>query len=162
MNPGKWLRRYFVRAAARARRARARNIPNRANRALVAAAQLPRMASEAAIFEQSIVRRQARVIEGSTTKASELLAAGCRSAVMLLILIEALLLAAFADQFGDAWLARVIGPQLTGMVRTLPTAEPWVWLAATGLVLIVHRNVRALGRRFARKPIRVPDVQPTI
>ncbi len=162
MNAGKWLRRYFARAAARTRRARARNTPNRANRALVAAAQLPRMASEAAFFEQSVIRRQARVLEGSTTKAAELLAAICRSLVMLLILIEALLLAAFADQRGDAWLARFIGPQLTGVVRTLPTAEPWVWLAGAGLVLIAHRTVRALGRRFARKPIRVPDVQPTI
>lgn len=162
LNATRWLRRYFTRAAARGRRDRSRKMPRRATRAVVAAARLPRMFSESTVLQQGIVRRQAQVLEGSTTKAGELLAAVLRYTALLLLLAGAMLLGAFVDRQGLADIARVGGAQLAGVIRMLPPWSPWVWLAAAAAVLLARRSASGLARRLAQKPVRVPEVPPSV
>jgi hypothetical protein len=102
------------------------------------------------------------VLEGSTTKAGELLAAVLRYTALLLLLAGAMLLGAFVDRQGLADIARVGGAQLAGVIRMLPPWSPWVWLAAAAAVLLARRSASGLARRLAQKPVRVPEVPPSV
>jgi ubiquinone biosynthesis protein len=161
-NAVKWMQRYFARASDRAQSADRRTLPRRVDRAVAAAAQLPRMLSETSIFEQTIVRRQAQVIHGSTTKAGALLAAACKYVALVLLLLAALFVSALLDQRQIVAVPQVIGDQWTSLVRRLPQLSTWLWVAVVIAVLLAYRSTIRLATRLARHTVRVPEVPPSV
>jgi ubiquinone biosynthesis protein len=118
--------------------------------------QVAENAYEEAVYQGSLMRRQAQVFEGTTSKFAYLFSVLYRQISAAQILAAVIFTAAFLYQHYPARIAPLLGPQLLGLLKLFPHFDKQVWL----MIGIVHAyflfTAIKLGRMFAQKEIRPP------
>lgn len=158
----RWLRRYFDDAARRRRARDARHVVRRRRRALMAAARLPQMVTESTVLQQGVIRRQAHVLAGSTTKAGELLGAAGLSLARGLAVVGLGFTLAYVDRRGLADITPFAGAQIASVIHALPAWPPWVWLVGTVSCVAGERAASTLARRFRQSRVRLREAPPAV
>ena len=139
-----------------------RNAATHLVRNLSDAARLPKTLAENEIFRQTIVRRQVRVFQGSTSKVACVLVGVVFIAVVRALLLALFLLTAFVHQHFDVPTRLLLDGQWAGAARGCPKSTTWfgllILLAAAYLFLVARRWTRY----FRRKEVRVPEVRAAV
>jgi ubiquinone biosynthesis protein len=158
-----WLRQYLRAAERRSNRLNVREATDRAVITATAALELPKMLSADSIAQQEVLRRQARVFHGSTTKTGYLLGTLYASFAAAWLLVGALLTCAFLDQHYRTPLEPVLGPQLTAIVRAIPPLSYGMWVGVLLLVLYLYRRMVRLKRgALQQDAVQRPEARPAI
>jgi ubiquinone biosynthesis protein len=158
-----WLRRYLRAAERRNNRLNVREVADRAVITATAALELPKMMSADSIAQQEVLRRQARVFHGSTTKTGYLLGTLYGALAAAWLLIGALLVCAFLDQHYPMPFDAVLGPQLLAVVRSLPPLSYAEWVGVLLIVLYLYRRMVRLKRGVLQQDaVQRPEARPAI
>ncbi|HEY7314084.1 MAG TPA: AarF/ABC1/UbiB kinase family protein [Gemmataceae bacterium] len=158
-----WLRRYLRAAERRNNRINVRELSDRAVITAMAALELPKLMSADSIAQQEVLRRQARVFHGSTTKTGYLLGTLYGALASAWLLVGALLTCAFLDQHYQTPLEPMLGPQLLSVVRALPPLSYGVWVGVLLVVLYLYRRLIRLKRGVLQTDaVQRPEARPAI
>jgi ubiquinone biosynthesis protein len=158
-----WLRDYFRGAKRRSQRFRLADIANRSVNTVASFVELPKTISAISMIQQEILRRQARVFQGSTTKTGYFLATMYSFLASGLLLLGALFACALLDQHYAVPLEPVLGPQLTALVTSLPKIGYWLWAGVVvAAFYLLRRMVLAKRGYLQQDDIRRREAGPTI
>lgn len=135
VNYHRWLQQYFFQADRRANRLDVEEMTRQISVAGAMWQEMPRRISESAMAVEDIMRRQARVLQGSTTKSGYFLAAFYEFLAAGALMLGAICGIALLDQhYGVDW-EPVLGRQLAAAVGTLPVLRPWAWMGLVAAAL---------------------------
>src|SRR5262249_768775 len=113
--------------------------------------------------QQEVLRRQARVFHGSTTKTGYLLGTLYASLAAAWLPVGALLTCAFLDQHYATPLEPVLGLQLTAIVHAVPPLSYGMWVVVLLLVLYLYRRMVRLKRgALQQDAVQRPEARPAI
>ena len=158
-----WVRQYLRAAERRGNRINVREIANRAVITATAALELPKLMSADSIAQQEVLRRQARVFHGSTTKTGYLLATLYGALAGIWLLVGVLFFCAFLDQHYQTPFEPILGPQLLAVVRALPRLGYEVWVGVLlGVLYLNRRMVRLKRGALQQDAVQRPDARPAI
>lgn len=156
------MRRYFAHAEKRTAAAQLRRSPKRIPRSIIASHSLPGQAAEYKLFQQSVLRRQAQVVQGKTTKTGYVIASllGCLS--IILLFVEGLAGCAFLHQVFRYPVQHITGNQLFTVIRLMPDISWMVWLLILVGIAPLFISVRRLKVQFEQVDVLLPDAQPAV
>jgi ubiquinone biosynthesis protein len=158
-----WLRQYFAAANRRRNRIKPSELAERAARTVAAMVQLPKSMAADSIAQQEILRRQARVFHGSTTKTGHFLATLYSFLATGLLVLIAFCLCAFLSQHYEWKLVSALGPQLSTVVNALPHFSWWLWIFVLLLIAYLHRHCVLAKRGHLRQDLgQQPNAGPAI
>ena len=158
-----WLRDYFRAANRRSQRFKIAEIANRTVNTATAVVELPKTLSAVSTIQQEILRRQARVFQGSTTKTGYFLATVYAFLASGLLVLGAFFTCALLDQHYAVALEPVLGAQLTGWVHSLPNIGYWPWVVVLVAVLFLFRRMILAKRGYLQQnEIRRREAGPAI
>jgi ubiquinone biosynthesis protein len=147
-------RRYFRQAQRRGllslttRRSRNRLLAN-----LAAAATLPEKASELAFFNAGLVRKQAKVIEGATTKIANMFAVLFGNLSLACALAGVGIVLVLLDRHAPAMVAPIMQGIIFRAVHAAPAFGTDTWLLLLALAAYLGWTFARLRRRFNRKEV---------
>jgi ubiquinone biosynthesis protein len=158
-----WLRQYLRLARRRGNRINLREVADRSAATAASVLQLPKAMAADSVAQQEVLRRQARVFRGSTSKSGYFLASLCSLLATALLLAGGLLVCAFLHQRYDTALEPVLGEQLTWLVRKVPHWGDTMWLVVGALVTYFHRRLVQFKRVYLQQDVvRRPEARPAI
>jgi ubiquinone biosynthesis protein len=162
MNSHKYLRRYFKHANRRVTQDEMQQIPQRIGRSLNTYQELPQQFSEYALFQQTILRRQAQVIQGKATKSGYVIAAMVGFVALGLLLLEGLFVFTFLHQCFDLEVQWIIGHQLATIVHSLPVLNCGLWFVVLLFVLYLFLAARRMKKYLEQMEVIIPNVPASI
>jgi ubiquinone biosynthesis protein len=158
-----WLRQYFRAAHRRGQRIHLSEVAERSVRTLAAVIELPKTLLGDSIAQQEVLRRQARVFQGSTTKSGYVLGGLYSLLASALLLLGGWLGCAFLSQHHGVEREPLLGPQLSGAVRVVPAFGYPTWVGILLLVFVTHRRMAAARRAYLRQDVvNRPEARPAI
>jgi ubiquinone biosynthesis protein len=157
LNYLKRLRRYLRAAHRRAVRAKRRRARRMLSEGLTNAVELPQLVAEYALFQQTILRRQAQVLQGATVKIAQLFATACGLSAFLLALVFLLLSAALLQDQRMDLPPQLLGSQIASLVDRLAHWGAGTLLLAMTATLTATLVLRRLQRVFRQRVVRVPE-----
>jgi predicted unusual protein kinase regulating ubiquinone biosynthesis (AarF/ABC1/UbiB family) len=104
---------------------------------------------EQALYQGSLMRRQAQVFEGTTNKFAYLFSVLYRQTSVLLAIAGVLFLAAFLRQHDPKFISPWLGAQVTRFLDTFPQLDPQIWLLILAVNFYFFVVSIKLGKRFA-------------
>lgn len=160
----KWLREYFLRADRRAARTPMdwKKSADLLMRSRVAAGELPKRISEFALFQQTVVRRQAVVFSAPASKIAYVLASMYAMVYLALTLSGAFLVFTFLYQHHEFEVRPWLGNQLFSLVEKMPRMDYWPWVAVLLILVYFHRSVARLNKQLIEKEVEVSEPSPTV
>lgn len=158
----KELYRYFRGADRRIREANRGRALATTPASLAAIGRLREKFSEYTIFQQSILRSKAQMLQGQNTAASCLLAAFFGFFSMALLFLELFVLGATLFQCFDYPIDPAYGAQIGGLIRQLPAIDCKLLAGAAVLLPFLYFRIRKLKKRFEQVDIVVPDVHAAV
>jgi ubiquinone biosynthesis protein len=158
-----WLRQYFRLARRRGNRINLQEAADRVAGTAAAVLKLPKVLAADSVAQQEVLRRQARVFHGSTSKSGYFLATLCSLLATGLLLVGAFLACAFLHQRYEASLEPVLGPQLTGLVKQVPLWGDGTWVVVGLLVAYFQRRLVRVKRVYLQQDVvRRPEARVAI
>ncbi len=142
------LKGYFHKAEQRETLSKLRRLPSRLGESLAAIHEWPRRRAEYSLFRETLMRRQAQVVQGSASKLDALISTLFGFGSFLLLLTAGLLLLFFAGFYFDFSLEPVLGKQLSGLAARLPQLGRGAWLAGFGFLGFLYIFFRGQKKRF--------------
>ena len=146
----KHLRLYFQREGERETYRKVRNLPKRAVASLLALHEMPKRMGEYTLFQESLVRRQGQVVQGSASKVDAIIASLFAFLAFAIFLALVLLISATLPHHGLADISPWLGPQLTGWLTRLPPGLFSYWFLAIGGTVMLFLILRLQHRRFVQ------------
>lgn len=151
LNYLKQLRIYFRRAEQRDNFAKLRHLPSRLASSLAALHQVPKRTAEFTLFRETLMRRQAQVVQGSASKLEAVIAAGSGLISFLLVVVGGFLLLVFLMRYLQLSLESLLGPQLNWLAARVPDMSLGVWLVFFAAFAFVYGFFHNQKKRFAQK-----------
>ncbi|MCP4150314.1 MAG: AarF/ABC1/UbiB kinase family protein [bacterium] len=155
LDPGlnylKQLQIYFRRAEKRMTRAKLRRLPSRLAGALGALHRLPERTAEYTLFRETLLRRQAQVVQGSASKVDAVLAAGFGFVSFLLLVVSIFLVSVFSMHHLAIPLQPLLGSQLSWLAGRVPFMSSVTWLLLLTALGFLYVYFRIQKKRFSRK-----------
>ncbi|MDJ0837738.1 MAG: AarF/ABC1/UbiB kinase family protein [Acidobacteriota bacterium] len=127
------------------------NLPGRVGAALVALHEFPRKMEEYNLLRESLMRRQAQVVQGSASKLDAVIAALFGLGSMVFLTIFVFLASIFCMRFYDFNLDVLLGPQLVELSTVVPRFGQPAWLVVLLIVLGLQRFTQRLRKRFSTR-----------
>jgi ubiquinone biosynthesis protein len=156
------MRKYFRRARRRDDRKITRNATTHIVQNLSDAARLPKGLAENELFRQTIIRRQARVFQGSTSKVASVVSALFSLLSFGLLLTVLFLCAAFVQQHCDVPMQGILGRQWSVALQKLSLENYWWGLGTLLLAAFLYVLTRRWTRYFRQRDVRVPEVRAAV
>ncbi len=156
------MRKYFRRAKLRDDRKIARNATTHIVQNLSDATGLPKSLAEDELFRRTIIRRQARVFQGSTGKVASVLSALFSLLSFGVLLAALFFLAAFVQQHCDIPMQGILGRQWSDALRELSPSNYWWGLGTLLLAGFLYILTHRWTRYFRQRDIRVPEVRAAV
>jgi len=126
-------------------------LPSRLASTLAAFHQVPKRTDEYTLFRETLIRRQAQVVQGSASKLDAVIAGGFGMVSFILMMVGAFFLMAFSMRHLSVALGPVLGPQLSWLAARMPDMSIGVWLllfAAVGFLYgFFHKQKKRFGSR---------------
>jgi ubiquinone biosynthesis protein len=156
MDTNKQFRRFLRRSNERQLRRIARGLLPRAVTGIANAIEVAENAYEQALYQGSLMRRQAQVFEGTTSKFAYLFAVFYRQFFTVQLIAFALLTAVFLYQHYTAVIKPRIGAQFGRFLNLFPFLDPQIWVVVFAFIVYSLFTTLKLWRAFAAK-----DTGPT-
>jgi ubiquinone biosynthesis protein len=157
MNYLKQLRLYFGRAESRDNFSKLRRLPSRLASSLTAFHQVPKRTAEYTLFRESLMRRQAQVVQGSASKLDAIIAAGFALVSFILLAIGGFLLLTFSMRYLGITLGPFLGRQLSWLAAQIPDMSIGVWLVFLAAFAFLYNFFHIHKKRFSRQEYGRPD-----
>ncbi|MBI2191124.1 MAG: AarF/ABC1/UbiB kinase family protein [Planctomycetes bacterium] len=164
MNYLQSLQKYFAKAEERAARA-----PIDLNKTLnlwaqsqLAAQELPNRISELMLFQQTVVRRQAIVLRGTSSKIGYTFAALYGYFWLGLTLAALFFFSAFLYQRDSASMKPYFGDQISAVIVSLPSLHLGVWAVLALALLYFQRIVARMQKQLVSEDAGVSTPQTTV
>jgi ubiquinone biosynthesis protein len=145
------LKLYFRRAERRDTFSKLRRLPSRLASALAALHQVPKRTAEYTLFRETLMRRQAQVVQGSASKLDAVIAVGFGFFSFLSMMVGGFFLVTFAIGFLQLSLQPLLGPQLSGLAARIPPMSLGLWLVFLAAFGFLYGFFRTQKRRFSRR-----------
>ncbi len=149
LNYLKQLKVYLRHAERRANFDKFLRLPSRVASAVAAVHQVPKRTDEYTLFRETLLRRQAQVVQGSASKLDAVIAGVFSMVSFLLMVVGGFFLLAFSIRHLNVALGPVLGPQLSGLAAHVPDMSVGVWLllfAAVGFLYgFFHKQKKRFG-----------------
>ncbi|HXA52036.1 MAG TPA: AarF/UbiB family protein [Candidatus Acidoferrum sp.] len=129
------------------------NLGPRLMKGMFTAVKVAENAYEEAVYSGSVMRRQAQVFEGTTSKFASLFSALYRQISVAQILVSMVLIAAFLYQHAPDRITPWLGPQGVRFLQLIPYLDYQVWLLIGAIHLYFCIAAFRLGRMFAQKEV---------
>lgn len=123
-------------------------------RATTTAMEVAESVYENAVYQGSVIRRQAQVFEGTTSKFAHFFAVLCGQIALGQFLAGLFFLMTFLYQHHDALIRPIMGEQLARMVQFVPHLDYQVWIMIIILDFYLFLTTLSLQRRFEEKDAR--------
>jgi ubiquinone biosynthesis protein len=149
-----WLGGYFRAANRRRSRVRPREIANRLVVMLSATLDLPKTLTADSVAQQEVLRRQSRVVHGSASMGSYVIATMCSFLAVGLLLVGAFLFFVWLDRQFQVSAENLIGSQLMGVIRAAPALGFWPSIAVVLIVTFLFRRVLTVRRVSLSRGVR--------
>ena len=151
VNYTRLLRDYFEAAERRRIKAAVQTLPTDLTNAVLGFVNLQQGAAEYLFHQGAIIRRQAQVLEGTTTKVGFFftLFFGGLSAVLGAAIVVFFL--ALLHQHYHGWVQPWMGPQVEEMTKAFPPIDHSVWLLIEALALYFFINTIRLRNKFGER-----------
>jgi ubiquinone biosynthesis protein len=151
------VRRYIRRAEMRhLQRTGGWNLLPRLLKGMATAVQVAENAYEEAVYSGSVMRRQAQVFEGTTSKFASLFSVLYRQISVAQVVLSIIFIAAFLYQHAPGRITPWLGPQARRFLQFIPYMDYQVWLVIGVVHLYFCITAFRLGRMFAQKEVRTP------
>lgn len=148
MNYIKHLRLYFRNAARRDSIDKLMRLPSRLTSAFNALNQVPKRTEEYTLFKETLLRRQAQVVQGSASKLDSVVVAGFSFISLLVLIVAGFLASVFGIRHLDIPLEPLLGPQLTSLAKVLPDMSPVALLMLFTVFISLYVFFRIQKKRF--------------
>lgn len=155
LNHTKRALQYFRRADVRSGRGLAtRDTYSRIVAGIRSAVDISERINEYTMFQVSIVRRNARVFQASTSKVAEMLAALVHLGAIAILLVGVMLFGILLGLRSPEWTRAIFGPQLAGLISAVPALDGRIFVALVLADVYVFVTFLRLRRRLRQKDIR--------
>ncbi|MCP5050108.1 MAG: AarF/ABC1/UbiB kinase family protein [bacterium] len=148
LNYLKELRLYFRRAEQRDQVSKLRRMPSRIASSIAALREVPKRTAEYSLFKETMIRRQAQVVQGSSSKLNAVISAGFGFLAFFSFVIGGLLLTAFSIRHLEMDLEPFLGPQLSWLMDHVPDMSLLVWLVILVVFAGLFVSFRAQKKHF--------------
>lgn len=145
------LRIYFRHAERRENFDKLRRLPTRLGSSLTALHQVFKRTSEYTLFQETMMRRQAQVVTGSTSKLGALLAAAFGLFAYIFLVIGGFMGVVFSMRRFNLSLEPFIGSQLSWLAARIPVMNIGTWLVFLAALLFLYLFFRYQKRRFSEQ-----------
>ncbi|MCP4399894.1 MAG: AarF/ABC1/UbiB kinase family protein [bacterium] len=162
MNYLTYLRRYWQNVQRRSDKRERKNLRRRLSVSIAAAQELPQQVSEYALVQQRILRRQAQVLQGKTTKIGEVIAAFLKWIEFPLFAGTLLLCGAFTAQYFESGIKGILGAQLSALIDMLPSFGVGAWMGILGCGIGPLLIVRKVRKHFEKIDVLLPNIQISV
>ncbi len=162
MNYSHYMRRYFARADKRTAHTKLWQASHKIPRSINTSQTLPKQVSEYLLFQQNILRRQAQVFQGKTTKVGYVIASLLGGLSLVLLSLEGVGICAFLHQVFGYPIQQLIGHQLFAVIRLLPDMNWSLWLVWLGAIMYLFMIVRRVKAQFQQVDVLLPDVHTSV
>lgn len=146
---------YFCKAARREIERAQKEIVPRLVKVALTGLDLHQSAHEYMFYQSEIVRRQARVFEGTTGKFSYLLAVLWGQVAMVQFVLGMVFVAVFLHQHYPGWIDPLMSAQLSQAMDIFPRLSPQVWVLILLVDFYLCWTSLSLRNRFARRELRL-------
>jgi ubiquinone biosynthesis protein len=160
MNYSKLLRDYFEEAERRRVKKLVAGMTMNVVNSVSSFFEIQQHMAEQMFHESAIVRRQAQIFEGETSKWSYIFEVIFGQAVMVQVVLGLLMLIGVGHQYYPAWV-QPMGPQIEVLAQLLPTLDFPIWIVLIVLDAYVCISTLRLKRRFARNDNRRGGDRPS-
>jgi hypothetical protein len=120
----------------------------------VAAGTLPEKAAETLFFTAATVRKQAKVLEGETTKLANLFAVLFGNLVVVSAALGIFVVLVLLDRHAPTVVAPIMKGFVDRAVRAAPSFHTDTWLVLLAIDAYLYWTFAKLRRRFRRKEVR--------
>lgn len=151
LNYLKQLRLYFREDLMRETADNIRDLPSRLVSSIVALHEMPERMSEFSLFRETMMRRQAQVVQGSASKMDAFIAACFAFGSFFVLVLGFFLFLVFLIHYQEVPLEPLLGPQLSWVAARVPPMNLGLWLVTFAAFTIVYAFFRAQKRRFSRQ-----------
>jgi hypothetical protein len=101
------------------------------------------------LFRETLMRRQAQVVQGSASKLDAVISAGFGMVSFLLSVIGLFFLTAFSIRYLHFTLVPVLGPQLSRLADRVPDMSTGVWLLLFAAIGFLYGFFHKQKKRFS-------------
>jgi ubiquinone biosynthesis protein len=157
INYTKLLRDYFSTARRRQVQNAARQLPPRLVNGLLTAVDLLQGAAEYRFHQSAIIRREAQVLEGTTTKVGFFFQTVFGGLATLLLGAGILFLLTFLHQHHHTWVQPWMGAQIDRMTQLFPFMDYPVWMLILFFDAYFFKKCVGLRNKFAEREDRRRD-----
>jgi ubiquinone biosynthesis protein len=154
INYSRLVRDYFAAAERRRLRRAARDLAPNLMNAMLTVVGLQASASEYLFHQSAIIRRQAQVLEGTTTKVGFFFEVLFGGVTALLAASGAVFMLAFLHQHHHTWVQPWMGNQIEQLTLLLPRLEHSTWLVILFLDVYLCRTSIRLRHKFGERESR--------
>lgn len=148
LNYLKQLKSYLRHAERRENLDKLLRLPSRLGAAVAAFHQVPKRTDEYTLFRETLMRRQAQVVQGSASKLDAVIAGAFGMVSFLLMVVGAFFFLAFSIRRLKVGLEPVLGPQLSWLAARMPDMSVGVWLLLFAAVGFLYRFFHKQKKRF--------------
>jgi len=129
------------------------NLVPRLIKGMATAVQIAENTYEEAVYSSSIMRRQAQVFEGTTSKFAFLFSVLYRQISVAQILLSVIFIMLFLYQHYPSTITPRLGPQLLRFFKAFPYLDYQIWVVLGVVHLYLSITAISLGRMFAQKDV---------
>ena len=147
----KQLRMYFRNAEQRENISKLRHLPSRMASSLAALQQVPKRTAEYTLFRETLMRRQAQVVQGSASKLDAVIAAGLGFLSFLSLVVGGFLLVVFSMRYLHLSLESLLGSQLTWLATRIPHMSLIAWLLIFAAFIFLYSFFHTQEKQFCRQ-----------
>jgi len=151
LNYLKQLKICFRRAEQRENFDKLRHLPSRLGSAMAALHEVPKRTAEYTLFRETLLRRQAQVVQGSASKLEAVIAAGSGLISFLLMVVGGFLLLVFLMRYLHISLKPLLGHQLSWLAARVPDMSLGVWLVFFAAFAFLYGFFHSQKKRFSRQ-----------
>jgi hypothetical protein len=143
------LKKYFHDAERRDNIVKFVRLPSRLASAISALHQVPKRTEEYMLFRETLMRRQAQVVQGSASKLDAVISAGFGMVSFLLFVIGLFFLMVFLIRHLNLDLVPLLGPQLSRLADRVPDMSTGVWMSLFAAVGFLYGFFHRQKKRFS-------------
>ncbi|MCP4395846.1 MAG: hypothetical protein GY801_00845, partial [bacterium] len=110
--------------------------------------QVPKRTDEYALFKETLLRRQAQVVHGSTSKINAVIASASGMASFFLLFVNAFFVLVFCQRYLNVRLELLIGPQLARFANLVPDMHMGLWVFLFAILGILYQLFHTQKKQF--------------
>ncbi len=148
MNYIRQLKTYFHQSQIREDVNKILHLPSRLASTMASIHQIPKRTDEYALFNETLLRRQAQMVHGSASKLDAVIASALDMASFFLLLVSIFFLFVFCQRYLDVRLESLMGHQLARCATMVPDMHIGLWLFLFAILGFLYQLFHKQKKQF--------------